>query len=366
MATVLVNPLRDVAAIAGSPGGEPRRFHRRLPGYVPTPLVDAAGVAGRVMARHVYVKDESNRLGLPAFKVLGASWATYRLLTRSLGREPAWRDVTELRAALAPLGPVTLVTATDGNHGRALARVARWFGCGARILVPAGTSAARIDAIASEGATVDVVDGSYDDAVSAAAALASDSTLVVSDTAWEGYTDVSQWVIDGYSTIFIECDEQLAGAQPDVVVVQLGVGALAAAVVRHYAGRAAIVGVEPVSAACHLESARAGTPVTVPGPHSSIMVGMNCGNVSPVAWPAVSSGIDVFLAIDDAPAEAAMRELAEEGVVAGETGAAGVAALHALAAKGVLDVRGTSVLVLNTEGATDPASYARIVGRAAS
>ena len=269
-------------------GTDPRAFHRRLPGYAPTPLHDAPALAEPLGLGRVTVKDESSRLGLPAFKILGASWATYRLLTTRLGHEPAWRDLAELRAALAPLGALTLVTATDGNHGRAVARMASLLGYQARIFVPAGTVAARIDAIASEGATVTVVDGRYDDAVVAAAALATDDVLVVSDTSWPGYIDVPRWVIDGYATIFSEIDEQLGdlGAPPpDVVIVPMGVGALAAATVEHAPSGATIVAVEPVDAACGLASMVAGHPVEVAGPHRSIMVGLNCGNVSILAWP---------------------------------------------------------------------------------
>ena len=298
---------------------------------------------------------------MPAFKILGASWAVYRLLVSMLGHEPAWRTLDELRAALAPLGTLTLVAATDGNHGRAVARMASLLGYDARILVPAGTAAARIDAITSEGAQLTVVDGTYDDAVRASAALATDRALVVSDTSWDGYTEVPRTVIEGYSTIFAELDAQLA-APPEVVVIPMGVGALLAAAVQHYAARATIVSVEPVSAACGLQSAAAGHPVVVPGPHDSIMAGLNCGSVSPVAWPVVSRGVDVFVAVDDAAAEQAMRDLATVGIVAGETGAAALAGLGALAAARPDLVRDRRVLVLCTEGATDPRAYRRIVG----
>jgi diaminopropionate ammonia-lyase len=367
MAAILVNPQRDHAAVPRSLVGDPRAFHRRLPDYAPTPLVDARAIATAVGAAHVYVKDESRRLGLPAFRILGASWASYRLLVARLGHEPDWSDLAGLRAAFAALGPLTFVAATDGNHGRAVARMARLLGYRSQVLVPAGTSDARIDGITSEGAEVTVVAGSYDDAVHEAAARARDDVLVVSDTAWPGYADVPAWVIEGYATIFAECDEQLR-RPPDVVVVQLGVGALAAAVVTHYAARATIVGVEPTAAACHFVSAAAGHPVEVPPPHDSIMAGLNCGNVSPVAWPAVSRGVDVFVAIDDDAAAAAMRELAGVGVTAGETGAAGLGGLRALVATGAdahgVDVSDRTVLVLCTEGATDPVAYERIVGQA--
>ena len=202
--TILVNPGRDRAFTAAPVDGHPRSFHRRLPSYAVTPLVDVPAVARETGAARVFVKDESSRLGLPAFKILGASWAAYRALADRLGHEPEWHDVEQLQAAFAPLGALTLVAATDGNHGRAVARVARLLGYRSRILVPAGTRGARIDGIASEGATVTVVDGTYDDAVATAAACASDDALVISDTAWPGYDVVPRRVIDGYSTIFEE------------------------------------------------------------------------------------------------------------------------------------------------------------------
>jgi diaminopropionate ammonia-lyase len=325
-----------------------------------TPLVDAAALARDLGLDRLLVKDESSRLGLPSFKILGASWATYQLLIGQIGHEPNWSSLDDLRIELAPLGPLTLVAATDGNHGRAVARVARWLGYQARIFVPEGTAEARTDGIASEGAAVTVIDGTYDDAVAASAALADERVLVVSDTSWEGYVDVPSWVIDGYGTIFAEVDEQLAGEPVDAVVVQMGVGALAAAVCDHFAASSTIVAVEPVDAACGLHSARAGGPTEVPGPHRSIMAGLNCGNVSPIAWPGVAAGVDLFVAVEDGAAERAMRDLASVAVVAGETGAAGLAGLRA-ALDGGHDL-GRSILVLCTEGATDPEAYARIVG----
>jgi diaminopropionate ammonia-lyase len=199
--------------------------------------------------------------------------------------------------------------------------------------------------------------------------LAADRVLVVSDTSWDGYTDVPQWVVDGYSTILTEVDAQLTaaagGADVDVAVAQMGVGGLAAALAAHYARSAKVVVVEPISAACGLRSAQAGHPVEVPGPHNSIMAGLNCGNVSIVAWPTVAAGTDVFVAVDDEAAENAMRDLARIGVVAGESGAAGLAGLRALAETSLsspIALEGRAALVICTEGATDPAAYERIVG----
>lgn len=353
-------------------------FHRRLPAYAPTPLFDAPEIARSLGLGRVLVKAETMRLGLPSFKILGASWATYRALCDHLGHEPEpWANINALAANLAHLRPFTLAAATDGNHGRAVAFMARLLGFSAHIFVPEGTVAARIDAIKAEGARVTVVAGDYDAAVARSAEEADERCLVISDTSWPGYEVAPRRVIEGYSTIFVECDDALATAgvpQPDVVVVPVGVGAFMAAAVRHYRSgthEPTIIGVEPSTANCVQASVAAGTLVTVPGPHPSIMVGLNCGTPSIVAWPDVSAGVDWFVDVDDEAAEAAMRHLADAGVVAGETGAAALAGLTALA--GAVDERDraglhdrTTVLVLVTEGATDSANYRRVVGRDAA
>jgi diaminopropionate ammonia-lyase len=352
-------------------------FHRKLPGYTPTPLVTAPGVAAKLDVRQVWVKDESNRLGLPAYKILGASWAAYRALDVRCGPFASWETLPELAAQLQPCGPLTLVAATDGNHGRAVARMAKWLGVEAHILTPRDMAHARREAIESEGARVTVVDGSYDEAVDASAQLADDSHLVISDTAWEGYERIPGWVIEGYATIYAEIDEQLdalGAGQPDLVAAQMGVGALAASVVRHYrrpGWTAQVIGVEPTRAACVLASVEAGRPIETPGPHDSIMAGLNCGRPSPIAWPYVSGGVSLFIAIPDVRAEEAMRLLAHDGIVAGETGAAGLAGcleafggVEAQHYRTLLGVdRTNALLLICTEGATDPAAYARIMGR---
>ncbi|HEX4667827.1 MAG TPA: diaminopropionate ammonia-lyase [Chthoniobacterales bacterium] len=351
----------------------PLNFHRRLPAYVPTPLIDAPVLARLLGIRQVLVKDESGRFGLPAFKILGASWAVYRALeSRVSGTFEPWRTLDELAPKLTPLRPLTLATATDGNHGRAVAHVAALFGLGARIFVPAGTARSRIDAIASEGAQVEVVDGTYEDAVERAARESGDRCLVISDTSWPGYEAIPHWVMEGYSTIFREIDAELTWRgeeMPDLFPVPFGVGSLAAAVVRHYpAGVPKIVAIEPLRAACALASMEVGEIVTIPGPHDSIMAGLNCGRVSLIAWPIISRGIDAFLAISDERAREAMRALARIGIVAGETGAAGLAGLIELlngdsTNRAALDLNEkTRALILVTEGATDPESYQRIVG----
>lgn len=372
--SVFLNRTAVESGVGSSPGRGPLGFHRRLPGYGATRLVDAPALAGRLGVGRVWVKDESSRAGLPAFKILGASWAIYRELEKRVSLKD-WTTIDELAAQLDGLRPMTLAAATDGNHGRAVARMAALLGFDSKIYVPAGTSQARIDAIASEGASVEVVDGTYDEAVARSARDAGDHCLVISDTSWEGYQDVPRNVIDGYSTILWEIDDQLGPRdEPDVVVVQIGVGALAAAVVAHYRqpGRGhypKIVGVEPTVANCMLASMRAGEVITIPGPQDSIMAGLNCGTPSLLAWPVVSAGINAFVEISDDRAREAMRALAGVGVVAGETGAAGLGGLIELLSgpeteqsRGTLDINeSTRVLLVVTEGATDPESYAAIV-----
>lgn len=373
MAATVLRNMRRREVTPARPAADPIEFHRRLPGYEATPLRAAPSLAERLGVGEVCVKDESSRMGLPAFKILGASWATYLALSRRLGAAAeGWRSVEELGERLAPLRPLTLAAATDGNHGRAVARVAKLLGLDARILVPAGTAAARIQAIESEDARVDVVPGNFDDAVREAAALASRTVEVICDTSWPGYEDVPRWVMEGYSTIFREVDEQLP-EPPDLVAVQVGVGALAASVVGHYRpGGPRIVGVEPDRAACALASIVAGEVVTLPGHQDSIMAGLNCATPSRIAWPLLEAGIDLYVAVPDERAREAMRLMAEAGIVSGETGSAGLAGLleaitdsdAAIDTRAFLQVDDTTrVLLLSTEGATDPASYERIVGR---
>jgi diaminopropionate ammonia-lyase len=365
MPEFIVNPLK--AEVDESESRAPLAFHRKFREYKPTRLVDVQALADRVGVGRIVVKDESSRLGLPSFKILGASWGTYSALDEHVGSFEQWERIDDLKAQLAAHLPLALAAATDGNHGRAVARMAHLLGLGARIFVPAGTVAARIEAIRSEGALCDIVDGTYEDAVARAAEEAGPDCLVISDTSWPGYEAVPRWVIEGYSTIFCEIDEQL-DTQPNAVLVQLGVGALGAAAARHYSDAVTLVGVEPDRAACVLASIEAGTIVTIPGPHDSIMAGLNCGTPSLVAWPTVSARYDAFLSVADDRAREGMRALAECGLVAGETGAAGAGGLIELVESGDAARLGigpeSTVLLLATEGATDPEAYRAIVGSA--
>jgi diaminopropionate ammonia-lyase len=395
---LLVNHRTSVLPADARPGAAVHAFHQRLPGYAPTPLRDMPALADVCGVGRVLVKDESSRLGLPAFKILGASWATYRVLCDRLGEEPSWSTLDDLAAVVADrLGPLRLVAATDGNHGRAVARMAKLLGLSSTILVPEGTADARIDGITSEGAEVIVAPGTYDDAITLSAEMAGERDLVISDTSWPGYDDPPRWVIEGYATIFAEIDAALEGggvdspggasdqvvvtddgievAEPvtiDAAVVPLGVGALGAA-----AGASLragfepgagplLVGVEPDTAACVAAAVGAGHVVEVPGPHRSLMAGLNCGLASMLALPTVMATFDALVAVDDDTCRRAIRAHAEAGMDVGETGAAALAGLMAVVDdhRDELPIPATAtVLLLATEGVTDPASFERIVGR---
>ncbi|MEU7836882.1 MULTISPECIES: diaminopropionate ammonia-lyase [unclassified Nonomuraea] len=334
---------------APAPAGV-RDFHAALPGYAPTPLTELPSLATELAVGRVFVKDESSRLGLPAFKVLGASWAVHRALAERTAAEP-----------------VTLVSATDGNHGRAVARTARLLGRRAHIFIPRGVHPDAVAAIAAEGAEITRVPGSYDDAVhqAAEAATAAADAILIQDTAWPGYETIPGWIVEGYSTLCVEIDEQLAAAgatAPGLVAVPVGVGSLAQAVVTHYRGRPpvpapALLSVEPEAAACVIECLTRGEAVSVTtGP--TAMAGLNCGTPSSIAWPYLNGGLDAAVAITDAAAARAAGDLVELGVSAGPCGAAALAGVRAvLTGEGAderrvtLGLDPTSVVVLlSTEG----------------
>ncbi|KUL52918.1 diaminopropionate ammonia-lyase [Streptomyces sp. NRRL S-1521] len=336
---------------------EVRDFHAALPDYAPTPLVELPELAAELGVGRVFVKDESCRLGLPAFKALGASWAIHRVLA-----ERATRDD-------AP-GPLTLVTATDGNHGRAVARVARLLGQHAHVFVPRGVHPRAVAAITAEQAKVTEVAGAYDDAVRLAseASSAADAVLV-QDTAWAGYEQIPWWIVEGYSTLCAEIDEQLAAGGvaegPDLVAVPVGVGSLAQAVVTHYRSRPVghapapgLLSVEPETAACVLESLTRGEPVGVATGETS-MAGLNCGTPSSIAWPYLHGGLDAAVAVHDADSARAADRLAALGVSSGPCGAAALAGLRAALTGVDADERRTALglgpssvaVLLSTEGA---------------
>jgi diaminopropionate ammonia-lyase len=345
-------------------------FHRGLPGYQPTPLRALPGLAAALGLGHLTLKDESRRFGLRAFKALGASWALQTI-------------VAERKAAGDP-PPSTVATATDGNHGRAVAWAARRFDIAAVVYIPAHAAPARVAAIRGEGARVVLVDGTYDDAVARCAAdAAAGGWQVIADTGYEGYLEIPRRVAEGYATLFLEAETERrrqGWPSPDLVLVQGGVGALAAAAVADARGRRprpVLAVVEPDSADCLLESIASpgGEPRAARGRQDSIMAGLNCGLPSLAAWPVLRRGIDLFLSVEDRHAEEAMRLLwrpvaGDPRVEAGESGAAGLAGLLALlreppfrAARERFGIGPrTAALVINTEGATDPAGFRRVNG----
>jgi len=302
----LVNE-RVAPADVPPPVADAAGFHRTLAGYAPTPVRDLPELARELGVAAVVIKDESSRLGLPAFKILGASWAVERAL--------GGRADTN-----------TLVAASAGNHGRAVAHIAEIRGLRSRIFLPERALSARRDAIAAEGADVVVVDGTYEDAVAAAEAEAEKpGHLLVSDVGREG---PPAWVIDGYATLFSEAHAQ---AEYDLLLVPVGVGSLAAAAARHgSAVGARVIGVEPVSAACLTASLASGRPTTVATP-GTVMAGLECAEVSEAAWPSLLAGVHGMLTVHDDEVRAAMTELAGYGLTIGESGAAPLAALRQLA-----------------------------------
>lgn len=331
----LINPAWNAAAVPlASDAVAP--FHRALPGYAPTPVHQLDAIAAELGLAAVQVKDESSRLGLPAFKILGASWAV----------ELALRDEPAVH---------TLVAASAGNHGRAVAHAAALRGLACRVYLPERALAVRRQAIAAEGAEVIVVNGTYEDAIKAAARAATqDGTALIADV---GETGPAEWVIDGYATLFSEAARQVSY---NLILVPVGVGSLAAAAARHGAQVGArVIGVEPATAACLSASLAHGvpTPVSTPG---TTMAGLDCAEISPAAWPSLYRGITGSVTITDDEADAAMRELSAAGLAIGESGAAPLAGLRAL--QNDEDCRGlrehlatnrqTRVLLIATEGPT--------------
>lgn len=345
----LVNP-RVAPHEVPPPSDDALPFHRSLPGYAPTPLRALPALADELGLADVALKDESDRLGLPAFKVLGASWAVERVLRK---RAAAGEEVE------------TLVAASAGNHGRAVARVAATRGLAARIVLPARCAPARRAAIAGEGAEIVVVDGGYEEAVARAAADGRQPGSA--ELADVGDCGPAHWVIDGYATLFAELARQ-GGA--DVVLVPIGVGSLGAAAARFGAATGTrVIGVEPDTAACLTTSLRAGAPTTIATPGTT-MAGLDCAEVSPAAWPSLRAGIHGTVTVADRDAQEAMRELARAGLAVGDCGAATLAALRVLvtdpSCDGLRDAVAcgprTRVVLIATEGPTDPDGYRTTVG----
>lgn len=358
------------------------KFHESLPGYRETPLVALESLSRRLGVKRLWVKDENARFDLKAFKVLGASYAIAVTIAQETGIDPA--DLTFdriLSAALAMRKPI-FVTATDGNHGRAVAWTAEKLGCRAVVYLPGGSSRHRLEAIRSFGAEASLVDGNFDDAVRfAAEQAAANGWVLMQDTAWPGYEAIPTAIMQGYTTLLSESYRQLADERPTHVFVQAGVGSLAAALMAYVCRfqtdpRPYFTVVEPAAAACFYRSAVIGdgNPHPVSGSLDTLMAGLACGEPSRLAWPILSRNADGFVVCPDRTAINGMRLLARPApgdapIVSGESGAvtAGLVAelLGSPALKNTARQMGlgpdSKILVLSTEGDTDPELYRRIV-----
>ncbi len=364
-----------------------RRFHRQIPGYRMSPLVSLPNLASMFGVGGIWVKDEASRLELNSFKVLGGSFALYRYIQNRLGIDDGKMTFTYLLSDEVKqlLGDVTFASATDGNHGRGIAWAAQKLGHKCVIYVHSETSKRRIDAIKSYGATVKIIEGNYDDAVRQIVVDAKKHGWeIISDTSWEGYSQVPTWIMQGYSTMMAEIQEQFSCqgiARPTHVFVQAGVGALAAAVIGYYhslCGEQApkCIVVEPDQASCLFESAKHedGKPHHVEGALDTIMAGLACGEPSEIAWNVLKETVDAFVSVPDYIAARGMRVYAtplkgDPFIVSGESGAVTLGALISILKENgaeplrdFLKIDDTSqILLINTEGNTDPVLFRQVI-----
>lgn len=377
-------------ALCGFTAADAKRaldFHKSIPLYHPTKLVELKNLAKRLGVKGIYVKDESTRFGLKAFKGLGGTYAMFRVLCDQLGIDFEKADYhtfqeEEIRKRASG---IVFVTATDGNHGKGVSWAAGLFGCHAFVFMPAGSSEERAGAIRKAGpASVEITNMNYDETVAFAHKKARENNwILIQDTAWDGYEQIPRWIIQGYLTMAGEAVEELEkrGVRPTHVFLQAGVGAMAGGVcgflVNHY-GRhyPSVVIVEPETAACIYLSAscKDGRAHSVTGDPVTIMAGLNCGTPCKITWPILRDYGVAYLSIPDYMAAEGMRTYAkpsgkDQPVISGESGAATMGALLALLkgedmeeAKEKLGINKDSIILLfNTEGDTDPVGYRNIV-----
>lgn len=364
-----------------------RKFHSTLPDYEPTPLHSLQKLALNHGVGGIYVKDESYRFGLNAFKALGGSYAIGRYLAQRLNR-----DISELPFAMLTspevkkqLGEITFATTTDGNHGRGIAWTARQLRQKSVVYMPKGSSLYRLEKIREEGAKAEITDLNYDDAVRMTAAKAAkNGWVVVQDTSWEGYEEIPSWIMQGYGTMSAEALEELHNLgveKPTHIFVQAGVGALAGSVQGYFASlfkaeRPKTIVVEAAKADCLYRSAlaRDGKPRTVGGDMSTIMAGLACGEPNLIGWNILRDYSNMFISSPDWVAARGMRVLAnpllgDPKVISGESGAVTAGLLSSLLkdkafgeAREALGLDEQSqILIFNTEGNTDPYKYRSIV-----
>ena len=358
------------------------RFHKSLSAYAPSPLVPLNGRAAAVHVKGIYCKDESHRFGLNAFKGLGGSYAMFRILCEKLGLDHENTDYhdfqkEELRKQCEA---IHFVTATDGNHGKGVSWAAKLFGCNATVFMPKGSVEARRKAIEEAGnATAEITEFNYDQAVDHCWNLAQkNGWILIQDTAWDGYEQYPEWIIDGYLTLAAEAVEQLGNTVPTQVFLQAGVGAMAGGVLEFmlscYRETPPIITIaEPTEAACVYRSVKAGDGCchSIDGNPVTIMAGLNCGTPCRVTWPAIRDKASFFCACDDIISAEGMRAYAnpignDQAVIAGESGAVTFGLVNRVlqdkTLRNLFRISDDSVILLiNTEGDTDPEGYRNIV-----
>jgi len=358
-------------------------FHRIIKGYKPTPLVSIQKTAEKLGVNEILVKDESKRFGVNAFKPLGASYAIYKIIEREWKRKFRKTFKKEFlfdKELMNKLGKFVFSAASDGNHGKAVAWTAKLTGNIAKIFMPADTKIARIKNIEVEGSEVILIDGTYDDCVREVAVKSKENGWYeVADTAYDNYTEIPTWVAAGYSTIFNEIKEELNSGKynyPDIVILQAGVGAFAASGTAFFKiffpnKDIKTICVEPIESAGFFDSIKYGNGNIIParGKMKTIMAGLNCGIPSSIAWPVLKNNTDVFITVSDKYAKDAMRAYYLEDIISGESGASGLAGLLAIIKnKELVNVKmklnisnTTNILLISTEGNTDPDNFNKIV-----
>ena len=363
-------------------------FHKSFPQYSVTPLQKLSALASYLGVKGIYCKDESYRFGLNAFKVLGGSYAMGRYIAKELGRDISQLPYNVLSSdkLREEFGQATFFTATDGNHGRGVAWAAKRLGQKAVVRMPKGTTKTRFDNIAKEGAEVTIEEVNYDDCVRMAAAEAAKTEhgIIVQDTAWAGYEEIPSWIMQGYGTLVLEADKQLKENgvdRPTHVFVQAGVGSLAGAVVGYFAHKykenpPVMVVCEASAADCLYRSAvqADGNLVNVTGDLQTIMAGLACGEGNTIGWDILKNHVTVFASCPDWMSAKATRIYAnplenDPHIISGESGSVplGLAytALHDEDAKALKEAlkldENSNILVISTEGDTDPVRYREIV-----
>jgi len=380
-------PEASVSAFGPEEMESARGFHATIPGYEPTPLRRLDELARLLGVKAVYLKDESYRFGLNAFKVLGGSYAIAKYLAARLGMSITELpyDVLTSEETRARLGEVTFATTTDGNHGRGVAWTARVLRQNAVVYMPKGSSKRRFDAIAAEGAKVTIRDCNYDDSVRLTAEEASEKGwVIVQDTAWEGYEDIPLRIMQGYGTMALEALEQLraaGGSDPTHVFIQAGVGSLAGMVQGFFKAHfpensPRVVVAEAGKADCFYRSRLAGDgkPRAVTGDLDTLMAGLACGEANTIAFDILRDYASAFVSCPDYVAARGMRVLGnplkgDPFICSGESGAVTAGLLTFIARDGKLaplrDALGlgedSTVMLFSTEGDTDPERYRSVV-----